>query len=343
MKIKTKDSTAEIEGEVSWEKLDRYRVEVLEELRKDFTAPGFRKGNVPMDVFVKNVDEHRVLEDAAERALQETYPLLIEENDLRTLGRPEVAVTKLAAGNPLEFRVRVGLVPEVKLPNYKKIAAEVVESEPVPETTTEEMDRVIDELRALRRDKDAAPDSPLPELTDEFVKGMGNFENVEDFRKKLAENLKLEKENEKRLERREKIASALGEKTKMTLPSGVIDAEAEAMRERLAADLERAKVSMEDYMKRTKKTEGDLLKEYREYAERQLQTRFILEAIAKEENIAADPQDLAAEIHYLRQQHPQTDPETLSRYAENMLRNEKVLRFLETGGKEPAKSSEPQK
>jgi FKBP-type peptidyl-prolyl cis-trans isomerase (trigger factor) len=341
-KIKIKDSTAEIEGEVAWETLEKHRSEVLEELRQEFAAPGFRKGHVPMEVFLKHVDEHHVLEDAAERLLQDTYPLLIEEHKLEPLGRPEVTITKLAAGNPLGFMVRVGIAPEVKLPNYLKIAKEIVEAAPVAEVTQEEIDKVINELRGLRREKDAPADAPLPELTDEFVKTLGAFDSVEDFRKKLAENLKLEKENERTRERREKIAAALGEKTKMTLPAGFLDMEAQTMQERLVEDLKNAKISMEDYLAKMKKTPEELLAEHRGWAERQLTTRFILDAIAKAENLAADPDELAMEVHYLRQQHPQTDPSALERYAETLLRNEEVLKFLESGGvrKEPA-TSEP--
>lgn len=336
--IKIKNSEAEIEGEIPWKTLERHKLEVLEELRQEFAAPGFRKGHVPMDVFVGHVDEHHVLEDAAERALQDEYPLLIEQHKLETLGRPEVTITKLASGNPLGFRVRVGVAPEVKLPNYLKIAKEVASSTPVTEVAPEEIEKVIDELRALRREKDAPADAPLPELTDEFVKTLGAFEGVDDFRTKLKENLKLEKENEKTRERREKIAAALGEKTKMTLPASFLDMEAQTMQERLAVDLEKAKISMEDYLAKMKKTPEELLAEHRGWAERQLTTRFILEAIAKAENLEVDPDELAMETHYLRQQHPQTDPEALRRYAETLLRNEKVLKFLESGGvrEEPA-------
>lgn len=347
--IKIKNSEAEIEGEIPWKTLEGHKLDVLEELRREFAAPGFRKGHVPMDVFIKHVDEHHILEDAAERALQDEYPLLIEEHKLEPLGRPEVTITKLASGNPLGFRVRVGIVPEVKLPNYLKIAKEIVEETPATEVAPAEIEKVIDELRGLRREKDAPADAPLPELTDEFVKTLGAFENVEDFRNKLKENLKLEKENEKTRERREKIAAALGEKTKMTLSASLLETEAQAMQERLEDDLKNAKISMEDYLAKMKKTREELLADHRGWAERQLKTRFILEAIAKAENLEADPDELAMEVHYLRQQHPQTNPESLRRYAETLLRNEKVLKFLESGGakEEPAPteptSSQPKK
>src|SRR5262249_49950425 len=159
-------------------------------------------------------------------------------------------------------------------------------------------------------------------------KSLGDFTGVADFRTKLAENLKAEREHERSRERREKLAAALGAKTKLTLPESVLRAEIEAMEERLTEDLERSKISLEDHLARTKKTIEELRTEHRGWAERQLQTRFILEAIAKAENIAADPEALATEVHYLRQQHPQTDPEALRRFAETLLRNEKVLEFL---------------
>jgi len=329
--IKVKNSEAHIEGEIPWEGLDRHRTQVLEELRRDFAAPGFRKGHVPMDIFLQHVRGEHVLEDAAERALQEAYPSIVEEHGLDVLGRPEVTITKMAMGNPLGYRIKVGVVPEVVLPDYKKIAKKII-SEEAPEVVLDpqEMEKVIDELRGLRRPQDGTADAPLPELTDEFVKTLGNFADVQDFRTKLAANMKLEKENEKRQERREKIAAALLDKTKIVPPQSILDAEEEAMQARLEADLERAKISLEDYLGKVKKTIDDLRKEHRSYAERQLQTRFVLEAIAKAENLTADPEELAANIQYLKTQHSQSDPEALSRYAETLLRNEKVLKFLES-------------
>jgi len=339
-KMKIKDSEAEIEGEIPWEKLAAYRREALEDTQKDFAAPGFRKGHVPIDIIEKSVDEHHILEDAAERALQDAYPRLIKDNKLEPLGRPEVTITKLAAGNPLGFRVRVGVAPEIKLPNYLKIAKEAVGKEPEVAVSDEDVDKVVNELRLLRKEKDAPADAPLPELTDEFVKTLGAFEGVADFRTKIRENLKLEKENERTRERREKLAAALGEKIKMTLPATLLDMEAQATQERLEADLAKAKISLDDYLSKMKKTKEELVAEHRGWAERQLKTRFILEAIAKQENLAADPDEVAMELHFLRQQHPQTDPESLKRYAETLLRNEKVLQFLESGG---ATSSPPKK
>lgn len=120
------------------------------------------------------------------------------------------------------------------------------------------------------------------------------------------------------------------------------------MQERLALDLENAKISMEDYLAKVKKTPEELVAEHHDWAERQLTTRFILDAIAKAEDLSADPEDVIIETHRLRQQYPQTDPEALKRYAETFLRNEVVLKFLESGGvrEEPEllpTSSQPKK
>ena len=61
-----------------------------------------------------------ILGEAAEEALNEVYPSIIESEKLFVMGQPEVAITKLAKGNPLGFKITVAILPEFKLPDYKK-------------------------------------------------------------------------------------------------------------------------------------------------------------------------------------------------------------------------------
>lgn len=50
--------------------------------------------------------------------------LWIENTD--AIGKPDVQITKMASGNPLEFKIISTVIPEVKLPDYKAIAKKTV-------------------------------------------------------------------------------------------------------------------------------------------------------------------------------------------------------------------------
>src|SRR3989344_8308542 len=64
----------------------------------------------------------RLLEEAAEIALSEEYPNILDEHKIDAIGRPEINITKIGVGSPLEFKIKTALLPEVKLVDYKKVA-----------------------------------------------------------------------------------------------------------------------------------------------------------------------------------------------------------------------------
>ncbi|MEX0919251.1 MAG: trigger factor [Parcubacteria group bacterium] len=122
---KLPDSEAQITGEITLPFLVACRAEALKNFKKTASLPGFREGHVPDDVLVRNIGEMRLLEETAEIALGKEYPNIILESKLKPIARPEIAVTKMVPGSPLEFKALVVLEPEFDLPDYKKIAKEV--------------------------------------------------------------------------------------------------------------------------------------------------------------------------------------------------------------------------
>ncbi len=122
---KLPDWEAQVTGEVPLEFLATCRVEAIKHLKEHLDLPGFRKGQIPDDILVKTVGEMRLLEETAEVALGKEYGNIVEETKLRPITRPQISVTKLAVGIPLEFKMTLTLEPEFDLPDYKKIAQEV--------------------------------------------------------------------------------------------------------------------------------------------------------------------------------------------------------------------------
>ena len=128
---KLPDSEAQIVGEISLEFLKKLRKEALANLNKAYSLPGFRAGHIPEDVLVKNVGEMKVIEECAELALGREYSNIILETKLNVIGRPDIAITKMAPEVPLEFQIRVPLEPEFDLPDYKSIAKVTAEEKDV--------------------------------------------------------------------------------------------------------------------------------------------------------------------------------------------------------------------
>ena len=318
------NSTVEIEGEITSEAMTRHEADVFAELQKEFELPGFRKGQVPMEMIWTKVDRMSVLEDAAEAALSEAYPDIVAESALPMVGNPAITLTKIAPDNPLGFKIKVALRPEVKLPNYKRIGKEIMGDLVPAEVSDAELKELLNQLKGLRTGADGKP----LELTDESVRALGKFENLEDFKNKLRENLREEKQESARRGKREELAKKLSEESKMDLPEMLVEQEMRELHGRRHMEAERRGVSMAELLKQTGKTEEEVAKDEREYVERQLRTRFILEAIAEKEKLEPDPAEVEQNLTALRERHPEVNETYARNYVTALLRNEKVIRLI---------------
>jgi FKBP-type peptidyl-prolyl cis-trans isomerase (trigger factor) len=337
LNVQTKNAEALIEGEIPFDRLASYLEDALADLQSDFEYPGFRKGKVPSEIVAKHANQVALLEDAANRALQEIYPQIIEDEHIAAVTAPEVTVTKLAPGNPLGFKIRVGVRPEVKLPDYRKIGKNIPPAAMV-EVTDAEVDAAIKQIMEMRerlvpKAKDEAIAGALPELTDEYVQKIGKFATVAEFKDKMRENICEEKTAEAKRERREVIAAKLIEAAKIDIPDLLVENETEAMRAERDRQVAQAGMTMDEYFKRTGKTKDEFEREERDYVSRQVKMRFILETIAEHEKIVPTEEEITKEFGILVRRHPDANPESLRNYIKTVLKNEKVLKLIEGGEK----------
>ena len=150
---KLENSQVEMEGELSVSLVEKFEDKALGRLGADIELPGFRKGKVPRKMVKEKVGDVRVWVEAGELALEAEYSKIIESSEVDVIGAPQVQITKLAPGNPLGFKITVGVMPVVKLPNYKKIAKGVVkelkdESFEVTDKEIEDLMRQLQQARA---------------------------------------------------------------------------------------------------------------------------------------------------------------------------------------------------
>jgi len=118
-------SQIELEIEVSVEVFDRFKERALAELAKSVRVDGFREGNVPLELVKDRVSEEKIVADAAKLAIEKSYLEAVKENNLEPISQPEVQILKLAPGNPFCFKAVFFVLPQVTLPDYKKISAAI--------------------------------------------------------------------------------------------------------------------------------------------------------------------------------------------------------------------------
>lgn len=335
----------EIIGTITAEKMSLMREKALKKLKDSVELPGFRKGNAPDSLIAQKIGEGTLLEEAAEIALNEEYPNILEEHKIDPIGRPEISITKIGLGSDMEFKIKTSLLPEVKLADYKKIAKSENSKESAPgEATDKEVDDVIENIRHnLAHEKVHAEagggehhnhrkieESDLPEVNDDFAKMMGSFDSLDDMKKKIRENLSKEKVLKEKDRRRVAILEKIMEESKMELPKIIIEGEMEKMMAQFKDDLARSGVNYDDYLKHIKKTEDDLRAEWKDTAVKRAKSQIILNNIAKDEGIAPKEEDIKKEMEHILSHHKDAERFRVRMYVETFLTNELVFQFLES-------------
>jgi trigger factor len=326
-KSKAKESEIEMGVEILPEILAEHRKFVLADIRKDFSLSGFRKGNVPENLVLKNISADRLLHEAADSVLRELYPKIIEESKISPVSRPEINITKLALGNPLEIKIRVAVYPEVDLPNYKKIGKKIWDEREKPAVEDEEVENTTLEFRKMRQIGGGKDE--LPELTDEEVKQFGKFENVADFKAKLKKNMLHEKEADINKRAHDKMVRNIVAESKLTLAPLLLDEEQRNFLADFEGRLKDSGETLERYLARVKKNPEEVGKEQRDYVERSLKTKFVLSAILEKEKLEIPEEIVEREAKILKNYRQDMTPDAARAYAKSWLLNEKLFEFLE--------------
>lgn len=119
-------SKIEILFEIPWkEEFEEYFKKAALILGKDITVKGFRPGKVPQEILEKEIGAEKILQKAADLAVKEKYPQFIREKKIEAASQPKINITKLAQGNPFEFKAEICVLPKINLPDYKKIASRI--------------------------------------------------------------------------------------------------------------------------------------------------------------------------------------------------------------------------
>lgn len=149
LKIKNlENSEIEISAEIPEETISKYRDLAIKNLAKTVKIDGFRDGHIPENIFVGRIGEQKIFEEQIHMALADVYPSIVKNEKLHIIGRPEVTITKLAPKNPIEFKIKTAVMPEIKLPDYKKIAGSIVLDEKSDDSDKEKQVKARGERRA---------------------------------------------------------------------------------------------------------------------------------------------------------------------------------------------------
>lgn len=136
----------------------------------------------------------------------------------------------------------------------------------------------------------------LPELTDEFAQGLGEFESLEALRSSIREQLQAEEDRKAEDELRSQVLRQIAEGTQIELPEDMVETAAARSFDQLASDLQQLGMSPEDFAEAIGITTDGLRENQYARARGTLTLHFALEALAEELGIEVEDEDLNAEL-----------------------------------------------
>ena len=142
----------------------------------------------------------------------------------------------------------------------------------------------------------AIKEKELPELDDEFAAEVSEFETLEDYKADIKEKIRDRKKEAANTERENKIVDAAVEAATMDIPEAMIEEQVQQMTDEFAQRLSYQGLSMEQYLMFSGMDAQKFADDLKPQAVKRIETRLVLEAIAKAEDITASEEDFKAEL-----------------------------------------------
>ncbi|MAT67999.1 MAG: trigger factor [Planctomycetaceae bacterium] len=187
----------------------------------------------------------------------------------------------------------------------------------------------------------------LPELTEDFLSEIGNFDSEEKLREAIKANLQRQLEYEQQRKSRQQITAELLKKADWELPPALLKRQSMRELERSVMELRRSGFSEAQI----RAHENELRQNSAASTAKALKEHFILERIAEEENIDAEEGDFEKEIFLMAMQsgesprrvRAQIEKRGLMDVLQNQIVERKVLEVVQAEAKFKDTPYEPQK
>lgn len=153
---KLEKNMAKLTVEVPAEQFDKAVKAAYDKNKNRFNIPGFRKGKAPQAMIEKMYGAGVFYEDAANDAIDASYPDAMKESGLEIVSRPEIDITQIEKGKDFIYTATVAVKPEVTLGEYKGIEVEKADAAVTDEDVEKELKKVQDQNARLVSVEDRA-------------------------------------------------------------------------------------------------------------------------------------------------------------------------------------------
>ena len=136
----------------------------------------------------------------------------------------------------------------------------------------------------------------LPELDDEFASEVSEFETLDAYKADIKAKIKEQKIAEGKRKQEDKAVEEAVANAQMDIPDAMVDTEVRQMANDFAQRLQQQGLTLDQYFQFTGMTAEKMTDELKPQALKRIQTRLVLEAIVKAENIEISDEKIDEEI-----------------------------------------------
>lgn len=136
----------------------------------------------------------------------------------------------------------------------------------------------------------------LPELDDEFAAEVSEFETLAEYKADVKGKLEEKKIKEAKDAKEAAVIEEIVKDADMEIPEAMLETQQRQMVDEFAQRIQMQGLTMEQYFQFTGASYDQLVEQVKPQAEKRIQSRLVLEAVAKAENITATDEDYEEEL-----------------------------------------------
>jgi trigger factor len=136
----------------------------------------------------------------------------------------------------------------------------------------------------------------LPELDDDFAQDVSEFDTLDEYKASIKATIKETKEKELKTAKENEIVDKIIEAATMDIPQPMVDSQVNQMAEDFAQRVKHQGLSIEQYFQFTGMNPQKFLESLKPQAVKRIQSRLVLEAVAKAENIEVSEEEMEKEL-----------------------------------------------
>ena len=136
----------------------------------------------------------------------------------------------------------------------------------------------------------------LPELDDEFASEVSDFETLAEYKEDIRKKLSEKKEQDAKNAKEDAVIEAIIAEAQMEIPDAMIETQQRQMLDDFSQRMAQQGLTIEQYYQFTGSSAEKMMEDMRPQAIKRIETRLVLEAVAKAENIEITDEKIDEEL-----------------------------------------------